>query len=116
MNQHQIILPSYTGQKHVILGDFDAWEDRFDKMSRGELNISIHIESGVLIPIESLGLEKLDEPTNFMFAKIGEKQVDWEIVAQNEGMTFYQFCKTFIPTAKPMAIIHFTNNFRYGNT
>jgi len=60
-----------------------------------------------------IGLQKLEQPNNFVFAPIEGKKVNWDLVAKNDGLSFEDFCDWFkVRSDKPMAIIHFTD-FRY---
>ncbi len=55
----------------------------------------------------------MEDPTNFVYASIGNKIVDWQEIAKNDGLSFEDFCEWFkVRNKKPMAIIHFTD-FRY---
>ena len=63
--------------------------------------------------LERIGVEKLEEPDNFVFAPIEGEKVNWEDVAKNDGLSFEDFCEWFKSRQKePMAVIHFTD-FRY---
>jgi hypothetical protein len=60
-----------------------------------------------------IGLQKLDDAKNFVFALVEGKKVNWEDIAKNDGLSFEDFCEWFkIRNNSPMAIIHFTD-FRY---
>jgi hypothetical protein len=109
---------------HTIRGNYDLWAKRFEKINKGEAILSVRIWSDK--PYQSkqveifrfdksqgIGLQKLNQPNNFVFADINEKQIDWELVAKNDGLSFEDFCDWFkVRSEKPMAIIHFTG-FRY---
>jgi len=63
--------------------------------------------------LEKIGVEKLNDPTNFVYADIEGKQIDWETIAKNDGLSFEDFCEWFkVRKNEPMAVIHFTE-FRY---
>jgi DNA (cytosine-5)-methyltransferase 1 len=70
-----------------------------------------HIERYVrVIHPDIIGVEKLDNPKNFVWAEIDEKKCNWEDVAKNDGLSFDDFCEWFsVRQDKPMAVIHFTN-------
>lgn len=63
--------------------------------------------------LTKIGVQKLDDPSNFVFASVEGTSVDWELIAKNDGLSFEDFCEWFkVRTNNPMAIIHFTD-FRY---
>lgn len=110
---------------HTIRGNYDLWAKRFEKINKGEAILSVRIWSGK--PYQSkqqeifkydkkthgIGLQKLEQPNNFVFAPIEGKKVPWDLVAKNDGLSFDDFCDWFkVRSDKPMAIIHFTD-FRY---
>lgn len=115
---------SALSKLHTIRGSYALWEKRFKKIDEGKATLSVRIWTGK--PYNSpqeevynfdsrhgIGLEKLENPDNFAFATIGDKQIDWETIANYDGLSFEDFCDWFkIRTPEPMAIIHFTN-FRY---
>jgi hypothetical protein len=58
-------------------------------------------------------LQKLEDPTNFVFAPIDGKSINWDEVAKNDGLSFDDFCEWFkVRQNSPMAVIHFTQ-YRY---
>ena len=109
---------------HTIRGNYDLWAKRFEKINEGEAILSVRIWSGK--PYQSkqqeifkydkthgIGLQKLEQPNNFVFAPIEGKKVNWDLVAKNDGLSFEDFCDWFkVRSDKPMAIIHFMD-FRY---
>lgn len=109
---------------HTIRGNYDLWEKRFKKINEGKAILSVRVWSGK--PYQSkqqeifkydnthkIGLQKLEDPTNFVFAPIEGKQVNWGDIAKNDGLSFEDFCEWFkVRNNSPMAIIHFTD-FRY---
>jgi hypothetical protein len=111
---------------HTIRKNYDLWEKRFAKIAKGEAYLSVRIWTGE--PYKSkqaeifkyfkehnIGLEKLEDPTNALVAWVNGTKQDWETIAKNDGLSFFDFCDWFkIREKKPMAIIHFTN-FRYAN-
>lgn len=108
---------------HTIRANYDLWEKRSKEINEGKAILSIRYWSGKpynskqveICRLEKIGLEKLEDPTNFVFAPIDGSKVDWQLVAKNDGLSFEDFCEWFkVRSDKPMAIIHFTN-FRYCN-
>jgi hypothetical protein len=111
-------------KKHTIRGNYDLWAKRFEKIDKGEAILSVRQWSGK--PYQSpqielmkldcthgIGLQKLIEPDNFIFANVDGVAVDWEEIAINDGLSFTDFCDWFSKrTIEPMAIIHFSD-FRY---
>ncbi|WP_044201003.1 hypothetical protein [Flammeovirga sp. OC4] len=106
---------------HTIRSNYDLWNERAEKINEGEAILSIRYWSGLpykskqveLLKLEKIGVEKLEEPDNFVFAKIEGKYFDWKTVAENDGLTFENFCEWFKKRqSEPMAILHFTS-FRY---
>ena len=108
---------------HTIRANYELWEKRAKEINNGKAILSIRYWSEKpymskqveICRLEKIGVEKLEDPTNFAFAPIEGKKVDWELVAKNDGLSFLDFCEWFkIRSKKPMAIIHFTD-FRYCN-
>lgn len=109
---------------HTIRGNYDLWAKRFEQINKGEALLSVRIWSGVpyrseqrelfsFSKCDGIGLQKLENPNNMEFASVEGRQVDWRLIAENDGLTFEDFCEWFkVRTAEPMAVIHFTN-FRY---
>ena len=109
---------------HTIRGNYELWGKRFKKINEGKAILSVRVWSGK--PYQSkqheifkydnthkIGLQKLEDPTNFVFASIEGKKVNWEDIAKNDGLSFEDFCEWFkVRKNNPMAIIHFTD-FRY---
>ena len=109
---------------HTIRGNYELWEKRFKKINEGKAILSVRVWSGK--PYQSkqheifkydnthkIGLQKLEDPTNFVFASVEGKKVNWEDIAKNDGLSFEDFCEWFkVRNNSPMAIIHFTD-FRY---
>ena len=111
-------------KKHTIRCNYDLWAKRFAKIDKGEAILSVRQWSGKpyqspqieLIQFDcthGIGLQKLSEPDNFLFATVDGILVDWEDIAINDGLSFTDFCDWFNKRgSEPMAIIHFTE-FRY---
>ena len=56
-----------------------------------------------------IDIQKLEDPSNFVFAPVNGKMINWEEIAKNDGLSFDDFCDWFkVRSNKPMAIIHFT--------
>ena len=110
---------------HTIRGNYDLWAKRFEQIQKGEAILSVRIWDGKPYASKQLeifrydkthgiGIEKLENPDNFVFASIGGKKFNWGDIAKNDGLTFEDFCEWFkVRTPEPMAIIHFTD-FRYA--
>lgn len=111
---------------HTIRRNYDLWAKRFKEIDNGNAVLSVRIWDGQPYRSKQLeifnykqghgiGIEKLDDPSNFVFAPIEGKTIPWEVVAKNDGLTFEDFCEWFKVRSKiPMVIIHFTD-FRYAN-
>ena len=111
---------------HTIRGNYDLWAKRFEKINAGKAILSVRIWEGKPYASKQLeifkydythkiGIEKLEDPTNFVFAPIEGKQINWDLVAKNDGLSFEDFCEWFkVRSNSPMAVIHFTD-FRYSH-
>jgi hypothetical protein len=112
---------------HTIRGNYDLWAKRFEKINKGEAFLSIRVWLGKpyksfqyeILSLDSsdgIGIEKLEDPTNFVYAPIEGKIVNWDLVAQNDGISSEDFKEWFkdYDLSKEMAIIHFTR-FRYSH-
>lgn len=106
---------------HTIRANYDLWNKRATDINEGKAILSIRYWSGKpygskqveICRLEKIGVEKLEDARNFVFAPIEGKEVNWGEVAKNDGLTFEDFCEWFkVRSDKPMAVIHFTN-FRY---
>lgn len=107
---------------HTIRSNYDLWKKRETEINEGRAVLSIRYWSEKpyrskqveICRLEGIGVEKLEEPQNFVFAPIEGKTIDWEVVAKNDGLSFEDFCEWFkVRQPDPMAVIHFTN-FRYS--
>ena len=103
---------------HTIRANYDLWENRARQINEGKAILSIRYWSGTpyrskqveLYKLEEIGLQKLEDPTNFVFAPVNGKMINWEEIAKNDGLSFDDFCDWFkVRSNKPMAIIHFTD-------
>ena len=111
---------------HTIRGNYDLWAKRFEKINAGKAILSVRIwewkpyaskqlEIFKYDYTHKIGIEKLEDPTNFVFAPIEGKQINWDLVAKNDGLSFEDFCEWFkVRSNSPMAVIHFTE-FRYSH-
>lgn len=107
---------------HTIRSNFDLWSKRAEQINSGQAVLSIRYWSDKpyrskqieICVLEKIGIEKLDDPTNFVFAPINGAAFNWNDVAKNDGLSFDDFDEWFkVRQSDPMAIIHFTN-FRYN--
>lgn len=114
-----------TGKKiHTIRANYPLWAKRVAEIQSGKAMLSVRVWSSApykskqvecftLSAADGVGIQKLQDPKNFDFASIEGKKIDWQTVAQNDGLTFNDFCDWFKGVRQDMAIIHFTK-FRYG--
>ncbi|MDN3203222.1 hypothetical protein [Algoriphagus sediminis] len=107
---------------HTIRSNYELWQKRAKEINEGKAILSIRYWSEMpyrskqveICRLERVGVEKLEQPDNFVFAPIEGKKIDWEVLANNDGLSFEDFCEWFKSGQKePMAVIHFTD-FRYG--
>lgn len=110
---------------HTIRSNYLLWEKRFQKIEKGEACLSVRVWEGLpyrskqieivrLYKEDGIGLERLDNPNNYVFASIGEEKIHWELIAKNDGLSHEDFCAWFKERqTESMAVIHFTN-FRYS--
>lgn len=107
---------------HTLRANYELWRKRAKEINEGKAILSIRYWSDKpynskqveICRLEKIGVEKIEDPTNFVFAQIGDRQINWETIAINDGLSFDDFCEWFkVRTKTPMAIIHFTN-FRYN--
>jgi len=62
---------------------------------------------------DGIGLQRLTNFKNCVYAEIENKKIDWQDIATNDGLTFLRFDKWFENADNnDKAIIQFTN-FRY---
>lgn len=109
---------------HTIRGNYELWAKRMEQVQKGEAIISLRYWSGKpynskqvefkqLTKEDGVGVQKLENPKNFVYAPIDGTVNNWEFVAENDGLTFLDFEDWFkAATTEPMAVIHFTK-FRY---
>lgn len=114
----------FNPKLHTIRGNYQLWQKRFEKIEKGEAVLELYYWSGkpydskcvtfaTLKKEDGIGLQKLENPTNFVWAEINGKKCNWEDVAKNDGLSFDDFCEWFkFRQNSPMSIIHFTK-FRY---
>jgi len=108
---------------HTLRGNYELWKKRIEQINEGKAILSIRYWSGKpynskqieICTLEKVGLEKLEDPTNFVFAEIGNKTINWSEISKNDGLSFDDFCEWFkVRSNSPMAVIHFTS-FRYSH-
>ena len=106
---------------HTIRVNYDLWVKRAKEINEGKAILSIRYWSGKpynskqveFCQLTKMGLQKLDNPANFVWAEIDGKKCNWENVAKNDGLSFDDFCEWFkVRQNSPMAVIHFTE-WRY---
>lgn len=114
-----------TPKIHTIRSNYYFWKKRIDNVNKGNAVLSIRywnykpyrskqVEICQLDSTSGIGIEKLEDPSNFVFAPINGKWINWETIAKNDGLSFDDFCEWFKARSNnPMAIIHFTK-FRYA--
>lgn len=117
----QRIFTNESQKIHTIRSNYEFWIKRAKLINEGKAILSIRYWSDKpykskqieICKLETIGVEKLEDPTNFVFAPIGGNQINWETIAANDGLSLNDFCEWFkVRTKNPMAIIHFTD-FRY---
>ena len=113
--------PIMSKKIHTIRANYELWKERAKQINDGKAILSIRYWSGKpykseqveFCQLTKIGLQKLDNPTNYLWAEIDGKKCNWEDVAKNDGLAFYDFCEWFKNIQnRPMAIIHFTE-WRY---
>jgi len=109
---------------HTIRVNYDLWKKRIDEVNSGVAMLSVRVWTGKpynskqkevfqFIAEHGINIQKLEHPDYFIFAPIDGKKCNWGDVAQNDGLSFDDFCEWFKDAgSEPMAIIHFTD-FRY---
>jgi hypothetical protein len=115
--------PIFGFKIHTIRANYKLWKKRAKQINSGQAVLSLRYWSGKpynspqveFQKLEKIGIEKIKDPTNFVFAPIGKQMINWCDIAKNDGLTFEDFCEWFkVRDSKPMAVIHFTD-FRYSN-
>lgn len=108
-------------KKHTIRSNYELWEKRAKEINSGKTVLSVRYwndkpyrsKQTEVCQIENIGVQRLDNPQNFVYAEIDGKKVNWEDIAKNDGLLFDDFCEWFkVRQTEPMVIIHFTP-FRY---
>lgn len=112
---------------HTMRQNYGLWAKRFDKINKGEAQLSLRKWSGkpysskqeVIINLtkhDGIGLEKLDFTLLGWFVNDIDSDCDIKDFARNDGLSQGDWYNWFKDTIKigmePLAIIHFTN-FRY---
>lgn len=112
---------SHSPKIHTIRNNYNLWKHRIDEINKGNVILSVRFWTGkpynskqkIIFNTNKVGIQKLNEPDNQIAALIDESKVNWEDVAKNDGLSFFDFCEWFKNAgSEPMAVIHFTD-FRY---
>jgi hypothetical protein len=117
-------LKYHEGTKiHTIRKNYNYWAEKASQVNEGKAVLSIrywsgrprHSEQVEICRLGKMGLQKLTDPSNTLYATINNWPVRWECLAQNDGLSLEDFKAWFknYPKTEPMAIIHFTQ-FRYN--
>lgn len=118
-----------TKKLHTIRANYPLWEKRIKEVQDGHAVLSIRqwsgkpyrskqIEIARLTADKGIGIQKLriyeHEPFPFVYADRYTTPVDWQELANNDGLSLNDWREWFkgYDLSKPMAIIHFTK-FRY---
>jgi hypothetical protein len=115
---------------HTIRGSYDLWKKRADKINAGEAVLSLRQWSGEpykskqkeFLQLEKVGIQHAKILTGSIapgFPKGTATFIDGDArniheVAKNDGLSVDDFCKWFKKDFEG-CVIHFTQNFRYGN-
>lgn len=120
--QNIVQLKSGESEKiHTIRGNYELWKKRAESINEGKAILSIRYWSGKpyqskqveICTLSSIGVQKLQDPTNFVYATVDSSTVNWEDLAKNDGLSFDDFCEWFkVRSKEPMAVIQFTD-FKY---
>lgn len=116
---------------HTIRANYPLWEKRVKEIQAGNAVLSIRqwsgkpyrskqVEIARLTAEDGVGIQKLsfdkdrDGVSSLKFFDINGKYIDWEILANNDGLSkeYWQEWIRGYDLSKPLAIIHFTK-FRY---
>lgn len=114
---------------HTIRANYPLWEKRIKEIQNGHAVLSIRqwsgkpyrskqIEIARLTADNGIGIQKLriyeHEPFPFVYADRYTTPVDWQELANNDGLSLNDWREWFkgYDLSMPMAIIHFTK-FRY---
>ena len=107
---------------HTIRANFDLWQKRAEKINQGKAMLSVRVWEGLpykskqieIATLFKVAIEKLENPRDFVSANISGEKINWELIAQNDGLSFEDFCEWFRNAKnEPMAVIQFTD-FRYS--
>lgn len=124
-------MPCFRKKLHTIRGNYELWQQRFNKIMVGEAVLSVREWVGKpygkgstvreivrLTREDGIGIQKLgiyeDEPFPLVYADKYTTPVAWRELAGNDGLSYEDWEEWFrhANLSKPYAIIHFTN-FRY---
>ena len=114
---------------HTIRGNYERWERIFNEIYAGKACLSIRVWEGKpyrskqielvrLTREDGIGIQKLRihelEPLPFVYADRYTTPVDWQELANNDGLSLNDWQEWFkhYDLSQPMPIIHFTS-FRY---
>jgi hypothetical protein len=116
---------------HTIRANYPLWERRIRDIQEGNAVLSVRqwtgkpyrskqVEIARLTAANGVGIQKLsfdkdrDGVSSLKFFDINGKYIDWEILANNDGLSLEYWKEWFqgYDLSKPLAIIHFTK-FRY---
>ena len=113
---------------HIIRANYEFWKKRIDEVNAGKAELMLYEWTGK--PYRSktknlllfnkhfgIGIQKImfyDSPEYFTIEN-AKKTVSIEELSKNDGLFEYDFLNWFIKydLSKPMAIIQFTDYFRY---
>lgn len=130
-NCNSCVRACFLVKLHTIRANYPLWEKRIKEIQTGNAVLSIRqwsgkpyrskqVEIALLTAEDGVGIQKLsfdkdrDGVSSLKFFDINGKYIDWEILANNDGLSkeYWQEWIRGYDLSKPLAIIHFTN-FRY---
>ena len=130
-NCNSCVRACFLVKLHTIRANYPLWEKRIKEIQTGNAVLSIRqwsgkpyrskqVEIARLTAEDGVGIQKLsfdkdrDGVSSLKFFDINEKYIDWEILANNDGLSkeYWQEWIRGYDLSKPLAIIHFTK-FRY---
>lgn len=130
-NCNSCVRACFLVKLHTIRANYPLWEKRIKEIQTGNAVLSIRqwsgkpyrskqVEIARLTAEDGVGIQKLsfdkdrDGVSSLKFFDINGKYIDWEILANNDGLSkeYWQEWIRGYDLSKPLAIIHFTK-FRY---
>lgn len=113
---------------HTIRGNYDFWAKRAEKINKGEAVLQVRVWKGKpyrspqqpVFEFKKIGIEKIKKDFLLGWHVINDKKgiisVDEFEIAYHDGLIVEDFNSWFPKDdyTDPMAIIHFTKDFRYG--